>query len=136
MNSLQKIKFRFENQEHEALTQKIGNQVWVYFRGKIHALPLTEANKKSRRHSQASGSSSQVFAPMPGKITKVLLAEGAQADVGQVVIVMEAMKMEYTLKSEVKSKVKKIFVKVGDQVTLGQSLMDFESILPKTEEKK
>jgi len=46
--------------------------------------------------------------------------------VGQVVLVMEAMKMEYTLKSEIDGKIQKIHAKVGDQVSLGQKLIEFE----------
>ncbi len=132
-----KIKFHFDNHDYEALTQKIGSSVWVYFQGKTYSLPVTEQNLKSRHKSKnANPGLTAILSPMPGKITKVLLSDGQNAEVGQVVIVMEAMKMEYTLKSELKAKIKKVMTKVGDQVALGQILIEFESSSNKSEEKK
>lgn len=48
---------------------------------------------------QDHSSSDQVLAPMPGQIIKVLVAEGDQVSRDQPLIIMEAMKMELTLRS-------------------------------------
>ncbi len=125
MTSAQTFKFRFGNQEHVALAQKIGDQIWIHFQGRTYAVPLND-KKQSRRKSGASAAgANQVLAPMPGKITKVLSSVSDEVKVGQVVLVMEAMKMEYTLKAEVNGKIKSISVKAGDQVSLGQTLIEF-----------
>jgi biotin carboxyl carrier protein len=63
---------------------------------------------------------------MPGKVTKVFVAEGQQVEVGQALLVMEAMKMEYTLKAQVSGAVKEVRVKEGQQVELSQLLVKIE----------
>ena len=45
---------------------------------------------------------------------------------GDALLVMEAMKMEYTLKSDLKAIVEKISIEVGQQVTLGQLLVQLK----------
>jgi len=54
--------------------------------------------------------------PMPGKILDVLTSEGAEVEQGQALIIMEAMKMEHTLRSPTAGTVASINVDVGDQV--------------------
>jgi acetyl-CoA carboxylase biotin carboxyl carrier protein len=66
---------------------------------------------------------------MPGRITKVTAKVGDKVEAGQTVIMMEAMKMEYTLKAEVEGVVKAVNVQESDQVNLGQILVELE--LPK-----
>eukprot|EP00924_Labyrinthula_sp_SR-Ha-C_P001545 maker-scaffold_18-snap-gene-1.3-mRNA-1 protein AED:0.04 eAED:0.04 QI:70/1/1/1/1/1/6/182/730 len=50
--------------------------------------------------SNASASSENIITPMPGKITKVNFKEGDEVKEGDLVIVMEAMKMEHQIKAE------------------------------------
>ncbi len=64
-----------------------------------------------------------VTSPMPGKVLKLLVAEGEEVQTDQGVIVVEAMKMENELKSAVTGKVKEIFVKEGEVVELGSKLL-------------
>ena len=54
--------------------------------------------------------------PMPGKILEVLTSEGAEVEQGQALIIMEAMKMEHTLRSPTAGTVTSVNVDVGDQV--------------------
>jgi biotin carboxyl carrier protein len=60
---------------------------------------------------------------MPGKVTKILLTPGSAVEVGQAVLVMEAMKMEYTLKAEIAGEVESVNCAVGEQVALGKALV-------------
>ena len=62
----------------------------------------------------------------PGKISKVLVVQEQVVKAGQVLIVMEAMKMEYTLKSEVDGQVASISAQVGEQVPLGKVLLHIQ----------
>ena len=71
----------------------------------------------------AAGSSKEgtgtLTTPMPGKITKVLKNEGDSVKIGDVIILMEAMKMEHSLKAKIDGKVKSIKVQEGDIVESG-----------------
>jgi pyruvate carboxylase len=51
-----------------------------------------------------------------GKVVKVLVKEGDQVDVGQSLLILEAMKMEHTIKAPIKGRVKQILYRVGDLV--------------------
>lgn len=62
-------------------------------------------------------------APMPGKILKLLKNLGDSVDVGEAILVMEAMKMEHTIKADKAGKIEKFFYKEGDQVSAKAELV-------------
>lgn len=64
-----------------------------------------------------------VTAPLPGTITQILVKEGDAVKAGQVVLKMEAMKMENDITAEAAGTVKAVLVKQGDQVQQGQGLV-------------
>jgi 3-methylcrotonyl-CoA carboxylase alpha subunit len=63
-------------------------------------------------------------APMPGKIIQVLAAEGDTVDEGQRLVVMEAMKMEFTIKAPHAGRVTRLPVRVGQLVEAGTILAE------------
>ncbi|MFO0596657.1 MAG: biotin carboxylase N-terminal domain-containing protein [Myxococcaceae bacterium] len=63
------------------------------------------------------------MAPMPGKVVKVNVKDGEAVKAGQVLLVLEAMKMEQATRSPTDGTVKKVMVREGDQVTAGQILV-------------
>jgi propionyl-CoA carboxylase alpha chain len=67
-----------------------------------------------------------LHAPMPGKVVKVEVIEGDSVDEGQVLVVMEAMKMEHTLRSPHSGTVTSVQTATGDQVEAGQTLVVVE----------
>ncbi|MGH9892151.1 MAG: acetyl-CoA carboxylase biotin carboxyl carrier protein subunit, partial [bacterium] len=68
-----------------------------------------------------------LHAPMPGKVIKVLVGEGEIVDEGQVLVVLEAMKMEHSLRAPHSGMVKAIRSIEGEQVAAGQVLVVVES---------
>ena len=66
----------------------------------------------------------EVDAPMPGKVLKVLVAEGQPVEHGDPLIVLEAMKMETTLYAESPAIVAKICVVPGQMVDHGARLIE------------
>src|SRR5215472_9870090 len=85
---------------------------------------------RSFRSHQRVGDAAQgvkkITAPMPGKVVRVLAAEGAAVEAGQSVIVIEAMKMQNELKAPKSGVVKKINVSEGAAVEAGQALAEVE----------
>ncbi|NYF49859.1 biotin/lipoyl-containing protein [Tunturiibacter gelidoferens] len=67
-----------------------------------------------------------VKAPMPGRVVRVLVEVGDEVEVGQAVVVIEAMKMQNELKSPKAGRVAKITVGVGDAVGSGDVLVVVE----------
>jgi biotin carboxyl carrier protein len=68
----------------------------------------------------------KIKAPMPGKVIRILAAVGDNVEVGQSVIVIEAMKMQNELKAPKKGVMKKIKVAEGAAVDAGQALAEVE----------
>ncbi|NSX92477.1 acetyl/propionyl/methylcrotonyl-CoA carboxylase subunit alpha [Agrobacterium tumefaciens] len=66
-------------------------------------------------------------APMPGVIRALLSQKGALVEAGEALVVMEAMKMEHTIRAPAKGIVAAINCAEGDMVAAGAVLVDFES---------
>ncbi|MBO3444335.1 biotin/lipoyl-binding protein [Clostridium sp. CCUG 7971] len=64
-----------------------------------------------------------INAPMPGTILNVVVKEGENIKKGQVVAILEAMKMENEIVSSVDGKVMCISVSKGQSVNLGDNLL-------------
>ena len=76
--------------------------------------------------SSGSGGDGTITAPMQGTIVKVTVAVGDTVEVGQSVLVLEAMKMENHLNAEQGGTVKDVRVSAGDTVSAGDILIVIE----------
>ena len=65
----------------------------------------------------------EITAPMQGTILKVLVEKGQEIRAGEVVCILEAMKMENRISSPRDGMVGEVFVKSGDVVQTDQALM-------------
>lgn len=72
----------------------------------------------------ASTGGQTVKAPLAGNVFKVLVSPGEQVSNGDVVIILEAMKMETEIRSAFDGTVSAVLVKDGDSVTSGQPLIE------------
>ena len=97
----------------------------VLIQGDCHKFTLMNEQRRAmiRAGGKGSAGKAMVTSPMPGKVVKLLVAEGQEVEAGQGVIVVEAMKMENELKSALPGKVKEIFVNEGDVVESGAKLL-------------
>ena len=84
---------------------------------KAEAKPAAPATKG------AAGEGTPVKAPLPGVVTKVLVAEGDAVKKGDVVLVLEAMKMENNINADRDGKIVEIKVNKGDSVLEGADLV-------------
>lgn len=71
---------------------------------------------------------SDLLAQFPGKVRKVLVQENSIVQQGDPLILIEAMKMEFSTRAPFPAKVKRILVKEGQQLTPGDQLIDLEEI--------
>ncbi len=74
--------------------------------------------------SMPAASSNSVVAPLSGSVSKILVAEGDQITAGQVLCVLEAMKMETEITAPSDGTVGRILVEQGDAVQGGQGLIE------------
>jgi biotin carboxyl carrier protein len=76
--------------------------------------------------SSATPSGHVVEAPIVGTIMQLRVAPGDSVAVNQVLLVMEAMKMETNIASPIAGKIKSVHVSPGQAVKAGQVLVEFE----------
>jgi len=110
-------------------TQIVEGKIWAHWPGRtlcLSDLSDMETNNKKNKTKKNRGRSGDIVSPMPGKISKVLVQVQQNVLAGQVLVVMEAMKMEYTLKAEVDGCIESISAQVGEQVTLGKVLLHIQ----------
>jgi acetyl-CoA/propionyl-CoA carboxylase biotin carboxyl carrier protein len=81
---------------------------------------LREAEEQ-KIHRAAGERPAEVVSPMPGSVIAVQVDSGAEVAEGDVVVVVEAMKMEHSLAAPVSGQVE-VLVSVGDQVKVEQVL--------------
>ena len=63
---------------------------------------------------------------MPGAVTVVAVKEGQSIKKGDVLLTIEAMKMETALNAEREGKIRKIYVKTGSQIDAKDLLVEIE----------
>lgn len=98
---------------------------WVRIGGSTHILrwhsPLPEPEDRER----ASGS---LVAPMPGVVVSVLVEEGQEIHADDPLLILEAMKMEHTVRAPYDGFVEAIRYHVGEQVAASAVLLDVRSV--------
>jgi propionyl-CoA carboxylase alpha chain len=76
----------------------------------------------------AGGQHQSANSPMPGQVLRILVAEGQPVKPGDGLIVLEAMKMEQTIKATIQGVVRAVLVKPAEVVAPGQMLVEIEAV--------
>ena len=79
-----------------------------------------------RSDDEHSSHTKELKAPMNGQVIQLLVAKGDQVRKGQVLLILEAMKMENQIKSSVSGSIARVSVLKGHHVKLGDVLLAFE----------
>lgn len=85
----------------------------------------TDLEKKELLPTAISFTSDQVLSPLPGKIIDVFIKVNDAVEKGQVILIIEAMKMKNSIRSTRSGKVKEVHVRTGDNVTHKQLMVEF-----------
>ena len=93
--------------------------------GQLGAItPVASAAPAQAAAPAPSAGGQAINAPLAGNVFKVLVGPGDQVSNGDVVIILEAMKMETEIRSAFDGTVSSVLVKEGDSVTNGQPLIE------------
>jgi biotin carboxyl carrier protein len=84
------------------------------------------AKSQTERKPAAAAAPGSVFAPMPGRLVALKVGVGDKVKSGQVVAILEAMKMENELKAAKGGRVKSINYRPGENVVQGKAIMIIE----------
>lgn len=91
-----------------------------------HAEVVDPRAASARRGGLGKEGRQTLAAPMPGKVVRVLVEEGAQVEEGQGLVVVEAMKMQNEMKAPKAGKVIALAARAGASVAAGDELVTLE----------
>lgn len=118
-----------DNTSYDVFAEEEAGQYQIQVQGELFAVGVKDAvGVKLRRPQEsepAGGAAREVMltAPIPGVVIGLNAAQGDQVRAGQVVAVLESMKMENELKAPYDGVVHEVKVAVEDAVDRGQVLM-------------
>ncbi|MGE5360646.1 MAG: biotin/lipoyl-containing protein [Bacteroidales bacterium] len=96
----------------------------VFVDGRVFRFDVVGAN--DRRRAAAGGHGDQPMAPMPGTVVKLLVAVGEHVERGQILLKLEAMKMELPIRASHAGTIAAVHCREGELVQAGARLLDIE----------
>jgi oxaloacetate decarboxylase alpha subunit len=86
---------------------------------------ISSASKSSSSGAPVApvGEGTDIESPLSGNIFKIMVSQGEEVEEGDVILILEAMKMETEVRSAVSGVVQQIIAKEGDAVQAGQTMM-------------
>jgi biotin carboxyl carrier protein len=116
-----------DGKSYEAYVYEHDDEWQVLLLGQQYPVRVEDEREKRLKYAggaklQMSGEF-QLKAPMPGLVVAISVSEGQQIDKGQVLVILESMKMQNELKSPRAGKVERVKVKVGESVEQRQILL-------------
>ena len=115
------LKIRIGDRFIKSVITEGENEKYVFVDGDVFKVKPVELTgvKKTKKKEEGDLSS-----PISGKVVSIKTKEGSKVKKGDVLIVIEAMKMEYLIRAPYDGKVKKINFKENDQIEIGQNTVE------------
>jgi biotin carboxyl carrier protein len=117
------LSLRIGNRAFAVERERVGGELHICVGIKRYIAEVRDPRSlRGRSRSVDDQGPKKLTAPMPGKIVRVLVGEGAEVDAGAGVLVVEAMKMQNEIKSPKKGKIQKLLAREGAAVNAGDVL--------------
>jgi acetyl/propionyl-CoA carboxylase alpha subunit len=114
---------RIDGREHRIVTAAEGGRLFVWCDGLVSVFERVGSGRAARGAAREAGG--DLISPMPGRVRRVLVEDGARVARGDVLLVLEAMKMEHAIRSPSEGTVR-LRVAEGDLVEAGVELAQVE----------
>lgn len=117
------LSLRIGNKAYEVKCERVASDLHLWVGSARFAAEVRDPRSlRGRVRAVDDHGPRKLTAPMPGKIVRVLVSEGASVEAGAGVLVVEAMKMQNEIKSPKKGTIQKILVSEGAAVNAGDVL--------------
>ena len=123
----EKAPLDFSNSEGDIYKVSIEDKNYFVKYSKVSDPEILNQNtdiKKNNNDTNITSSGEVITAPLSGNIFSIIKRDGDDVQEDDTVIVLEAMKMETTIKTPLNGVIKKVFVKNGDKVNVGDPLFE------------
>jgi len=108
--------------ERTVWTAAVDGTRWVFLDGNVYIFQLQRP--AAARPPKSVKQDESLSAPMPATVVKLHVARGDIVKAGQLLMVLEAMKMELPVRSSIDARVEAIHCKQGELVQPGQPLIE------------
>ena len=119
-----------DGKSHEAYVQESDDNWQVLLRGRLYSIQVEDEREKRLRAAAGGGVAEtgeyHLKAPMPGLVVAVSVEEGQEVKKGDVLLILESMKMQNELKSPRDGIVNRIKIKAGESVEQKQSMLSIQ----------
>lgn len=103
---------------------KAGRRIWLRMDGRTYA--LEKSTGTSARGAAGQSGASILRAPMPGLVREMMVSAGDQVELGELLLLLEAMKMEIRIQAPRDGVVARVAVATGASVEKDQILVELE----------
>lgn len=104
------------------LVEEVDGKNWISFEGWSFCLGNTGRNRIKQKRQNQSGNG-DIESPMPGQLLKLLVSKGKSIEEGETLCIVEAMKMEHSLKAPFAGEVEEVFFKETDSLSQGDVIL-------------
>jgi len=119
------VTFHLDGHTHRLFFALAGTDGWFVLDGVEHR--MIETTEAAATRDAGAATSGRISAPMNGQVVALQVRQGDTVAAGQVLLVIEAMKMEHSIAAPLAGQVGSLLARIGEQVTPGQVLAE---ILP------
>ena len=117
------LSLRIGNKAYEVKCERVSSDLHIWLGSVRYAAEVRDPRSlRGRAQAVDEHGPKKLTAPMPGKVVRILVTQGAEIEAGAGVLVVEAMKMQNEVKSPKKGTVQKILVNEGAAVNAGDVL--------------
>jgi biotin carboxyl carrier protein len=107
-----------EGRRHRIRVARRGDLAFVWCDGEVYEFTLVRSTGRTRTEA------ADLLAPMPGRIRQTCVSEGDAVRAGQLLLILEAMKMEHAIRSPRDGTVRRLPHREGDLVETGTPLVE------------
>lgn len=119
-----------DNKSYEGYMYPDDDDWEVLLQGILYSVNVEDERERRLRQALGEGPTQtgefHLKAPMPGLVVTVPVSDGQEVSKGDVLIILESMKMQNELKSPRDGKISRVRIKVGDSVERKQTLLSVE----------
>jgi len=120
------ISVRIDGKVHRMLYALAGGRIHVCFRGR--SFTFIPASDDDERTESSGGFTPEITSPMPGKVLDVLVSAGDEVEADAPLLLLEAMKMEQTIRAPARARVVEIRASPDAMVGPGEVLAVLEPL--------
>ena len=116
------LEIEWKDRTYKLLVQRDRKLLWIHYRGRTWVWSEDQVSKGKLKKKEKT-LKGLILSSMPGRIDKVFFKKGDKIQEGQTLLVMSAMKIEYSFRAEAEGVVEAIYCEVGQTIDSNQKLV-------------